>query len=73
MENKESVRRPTPEELLLIEYLAQKAQYTLKPDWQQGVWAEPITEERNGDEHVSCGNSKMYEAYPIRFAHDPFG
>jgi len=57
----------------LIEYLAQKAQYTLKPDWQQGVWAEPITEERNGDEQVSCGNSKMYEAYPIWFAHDPFG
>ena len=48
MENKESVRRPTPEELLLIEYLAQKAQYTLKPDWQQGVWAEPITKERIG-------------------------
>jgi len=57
----------------LIEYLAQKAQYTLKPDWQQGVWDEPITEERNGDEHVSCANSKMYEAYPIWFAHDPFG
>lgn len=36
MGNKESVRRPTSGELLLIEYLAQKAQYTLKPDWQQG-------------------------------------
>ncbi len=73
MGNKESVRRPTSEELLLIEYSAQKAQYTLKPDWQQGVWDEPITEERNGDEHVSCGNSKMYEAYPIWFAHAPLG
>lgn len=73
MENKESVRRPTSEELLLIKYLAQKGQYTLKPDWQQAVWAEPITEERNGDEHVSCGNSKMYEAYPIWFAHNLFG
>ena len=73
MENKGCIRRPTPEELLLVGYLAQKAQYTLKPDWQQGVWDEPITEERNGDEHVSCANSKMYEAYPIWFAHDPFG
>ena len=73
MGNKESVRRPTPGELPLVEYSAQKAQYTLKPDWQQGVWDEPITEERNGDEQVSCGNSKMYEAYPIWFAHAPFG
>ena len=37
MGNKESVRRPTPEELLLIEYLAQKGQYRLEPDWQQGI------------------------------------
>ena len=59
MENNEHIRRPASEELLLIEYLAQKAQYTLKPDWQQAVWAEPITEERNGDEHVSCGNSNL--------------
>lgn len=73
MENNDHIRRPTSEELLLIEYLAQKAQDTLKPDWQQSVWAEPITEESIGDEHVSCGNSKMYEAYPARFACEPFG
>lgn len=58
MENNERIRQSTPEELLLIEYLAQKAKYPLAPDWQQGVWAEPIIEERNGEEHVSCGNSK---------------
>ena len=48
MGNKESVRRPTPEELLLIEYLAQKGQYRLEADWQQSIWVEPITEESMG-------------------------
>ena len=31
MENKEYIRQPTPEELLLIEHLTQKAQYMLDP------------------------------------------
>ena len=37
MENNGCVRRPTPEGLLVIEYLAQKGQYRLEPDWQQGI------------------------------------
>lgn len=32
MENKEAFRRTSLEELLLIEYLAQKGQYRLEPD-----------------------------------------
>ena len=31
MENNEYIRQPTPEELLLIEHLTQKAQYMLDP------------------------------------------
>jgi len=31
--HKNTIRRLTLEELILIEYLAPKAQYTLEPDW----------------------------------------
>ena len=34
MEYKGPIRRPTFEELLLIEFLAKKAKHPLEPDWQ---------------------------------------
>ena len=58
MEYKESVRRPTIEKLLLIEYLAEKAQYTLKSNWQQGIWAEPTTDDKIGLIAIAMNNGK---------------
>ena len=70
MENNEHIRRPTSEELLLIEYLAQKAQYTLKPDWQQGVWAEPITEEGIGSIAIAINNGELVKYKPSHVISD---
>ena len=70
IENKESVRRPTPEELLLIEYLAQKGQYRLEPDWQQGIWAEPITEERIGPIAIAMNNGEPVKYKPSHVISD---
>ncbi len=64
MENNERIRRPTPEELLLIEHLAKKAHYTLMPDWQQGMWADPITEDKIGAIAIAMNNEK-----PVKFKH----
>ncbi len=50
------IRRPTLEELILIEYLAQKAHCTLEPDWQQSIRVEPITEERIGPIAIAMNN-----------------
>ncbi|WP_315292743.1 DUF6984 family protein [Hoylesella loescheii] len=70
IENKESVRRPTPEELLLIEYLAQKGQYRLEPDWQQGIWVEPITEERIGPIAIAMNNGEPVKYKPSHVISD---
>ena len=56
IEYKNTIRRPTFEELLLIEYLAQKGQYRLEPDWQQGIWVETITEETVGPIAIAMNN-----------------
>ena len=56
IEYKNTIRRPTLEELLLIEYLAQKGQYRLEADWQQSIWVEPITEERMGPIAIAMNN-----------------
>ena len=70
IENKESVRRPTPEELLLIEYLAQKGQYRLEPDWQQGIWVEPITEERIVPIAIAMNNGEPVKYKPSHVISD---
>lgn len=58
MEYKGPIRRPTFEELLLIEFLAKKAKHPLKPDWQQALWVEPITEERIGPITIAMNDEK---------------
>ena len=70
MENNGCVRRPTPEELLLIEYLAQKGQYRLEPDWQQGIWVEPITEERIGPIAIAMNNGEPVKYKPSHVISD---
>ena len=70
MEDNERIRRPTLEELILIEYLAQKAQYTLEPDWQQGIWVEPITEERIGPIAIAMSNGEPVKYKPSHVVSD---
>ena len=70
MENRGCIRRPTLEELILIEYLAQKAQYTLEPDWQQGIWVEPITEERIGPIATAMNNGEPVKYKPSHVVSD---
>lgn len=70
MEDNERIRRPTPEELILIEYLAQKAQYTLEPDWQQGIWVEPITEEGIGPIAIAMNNGEPVKYKPSHVISD---
>ena len=70
MENNERIRRPTLEELILIGYLAQKAQYTLEPDWQQGIWVEPITEERTGSIAIAMNNGEPVKYKPSHVISD---
>ena len=63
MENNERIRRLTPGELPLVEYLAQKAQYRLEPDWQQGIWVETITEETMGPIAIAMNNGVPHKEY----------
>ena len=70
MENKGCIRRPTPEELLLIEFLAQKAKYPLAPDWQQGIWVGPITEERIGSIAIAMNNGELMKCKPSHVISD---
>ena len=70
MEDNERIRRPTPEELILIEYLAQKAQYTLEPDWQQGICVEPITEEGIGPIAIAMNNGEPVKYKPSHVISD---
>lgn len=72
IEYKNTIRRPTLEELLLIEYLAQKGQYRLEADWQQSIWVEPITEERMGPIAIVMNNGvpqKNIRSYWIADCH----
>ena len=70
IEYKNTIRRPTLEELLLIEYLAQKGQYRLEPDWQQGIWVEPITEERIGPIAIAMNNGEPVKYKPSHVISD---
>ena len=70
IEYKNTIRRPTLEELLLIEYLAQKDQYRLEPDWQQGIWVEPITEERIGPIAIAMNNGEPVKYKPSHVISD---
>ena len=70
IEYKNTIRRPTLEELILIEYLAQKAQYTLEPDGQQGIWVEPITEEGIGSIAIAINNGELVKYKPSHVISD---
>jgi|GEM_PF-213766 hypothetical protein len=70
IEYKNTIRRPTLEELLLIEYLAQKGQYRLEADWQQGIWVEPITEERIGPIAIAMNNGEPVKYKPSHVISD---
>lgn len=70
MENRGCIRRPTPEELILIGYSAQKAQYTLEPDWQQGVWAEPTTDDKIGPIAIAMNNGEPVKYKPSHVVSD---
>lgn len=70
MENRGCIRRPTLEELILIGYSAQKAQYTLEPDWQQGVWAEPTTDDKIGPIAIAMNNGEPVKYKPSHVVSD---
>lgn len=44
----ESNRKCTKEELLLIEFLAKKANYHLDDNWQETIWAHSLTDDEVG-------------------------
>lgn len=44
----DKLRKPTMEELELIEYLARKAGYQLDSLWKGMIWVAPLTEEKIG-------------------------
>ena len=68
--HKNTIRRPTPEELLLIEFLAKKAMYPLAHDWQQGVWAEPTTDDKIGPIAIAMNNVEPVKCKPSRVISD---
>ena len=68
--HKNTIRRPTPEELLLIEFLARKAKYPLAHEWQQGVWAEPTTDDKNGPIAIAMNNGEPVKYKPSRVISD---
>lgn len=70
IEYKNTIRRPTLEELLLIEYLAQKGQYRLEADWQQSIWVEPITEEGIGSIAIAINNGEPVKYKPSHVISD---
>lgn len=70
IEHKNTIRRPTPEELLLIEFLAKKAKYPLAHEWQQGVWAEPTTDDKIGPIAIAMNNGEPVKCKPSRVISD---
>lgn len=70
IEHKNTIRRPTLEELLLIEFLARKAKYPLAHEWQQGVWAEPTTDDKIGSIAIAMNNVEPVKCKPSRVISD---
>lgn len=54
----------------MVEYLAQKAQYRLEPDWQQDIWVEPITEEGIGPIATAMNNGEPVKYKPSHVISD---
>ena len=70
IEHKNTIRRPTPEELLLIEFLAKKVKYPLAHEWQQGVWAEPTTDDKIGPIAIAMNNGELMKCKPSHVISD---